>query len=247
MRLEHAQALIRSSGFARVPAGRAPTSFADGTRRPARHTTTEGPKPLVHPHPSSRRRRRDACAGRLRGAGRRRRQDPAGHLPRAADEPGVRPLEGPVAVRPGARAAASTPARAAGRSPAARRSRPTASRCSARHGRRLAASSSRARPRPRRCSASRTASRTAVRSPARSGSCAGRGAGAPPRRRRLGRSTADRPASSTRRAAGRRLTSSRSPSGLADQLGGRVKLRFTLRKGLAARVDDVFADPRLAK
>jgi hypothetical protein len=35
--------------------------------------------------------------------------------------------------------------------------------------------------------------------------------------------------------------------GLADQLGGRVQLRFTLRSGLIARVDDVFADPRLAK
>ena len=33
----------------------------------------------------------------------------------------------------------------------------------------------------------------------------------------------------------------------ADKLGGRVQLRFTLVKGLAARVDDVFADPRLAK
>jgi hypothetical protein len=35
--------------------------------------------------------------------------------------------------------------------------------------------------------------------------------------------------------------------GLADRLGGRVRLRFTLRKGLGARVDDIFADPRLAK
>lgn len=35
--------------------------------------------------------------------------------------------------------------------------------------------------------------------------------------------------------------------GLADRLGGRVQLRFTLRSGLGARVDDVFADPRLSK
>jgi hypothetical protein len=35
--------------------------------------------------------------------------------------------------------------------------------------------------------------------------------------------------------------------GLADKLGGRVQLRFTLRSGLGARVDDVFADPRLSK
>jgi hypothetical protein len=35
--------------------------------------------------------------------------------------------------------------------------------------------------------------------------------------------------------------------GLADKLGGRVQLRFTLRSGQIARVDDIFADPRLAK